>query len=351
MKKLTKDIFLERADILYNGKYDYSEVIYINSKVKIKIICPEHGEFEQIPNSHLHGHECRKCGTNKTSNKNKITTEEFLIRATEKFGDRYIYDKVIIDDFCNGKVAIECKVHGIFYQNPKNHTEGDGCSKCSGNYSPTTEEFIKECNIIYDGKYDYSEVIYVNCDTYINIICPEHGRFKQTPHNHRNYGCQECAGVKLSNTKEFIQKARELFGDKYDYSSVEYINAVKKVKIICPKHGEFLQIPRNHLSNHGCKMCRSSKGEIAIEKILKENNIIFKQQYSFGDLKYLIEYNGEQHYIYRGQFNSTKEQFLEGLERDKAKHNYCDSKTIPLYIIRYDENINEKLQEIINDQK
>lgn len=69
------------------------------------------------------------------------------------------------------------------------------------------------------------------------------------------YGCPRCSNREHYNTKEWIQKAKSVHGDKYDYSKVKYINSKTPVTIICPKHGEFNQMPTEHLSGKGCKYC------------------------------------------------------------------------------------------------
>ena len=121
----------------------------------------------------------------------------------------------------------------------------------------TVEEFIKRSREKHGDKYDYSKTIYSNKNTPVCIICPEHGEFWQKPEVHlMGCGCPKCAknGVKLTNS-EFIFKAQEVHGDKYDYSKTEYINAHKKVCIICPEHGEFLQEASAHLQGKGCPKC------------------------------------------------------------------------------------------------
>ena len=53
----------------------------------------------------------------------------------------------------------------------------------------------------------------------------------------------------------FVEKALRIHGDKYDYSKTVYVNSDSKIIIICKKHGEFVQIPRSHLSGDGCAKC------------------------------------------------------------------------------------------------
>ena len=129
----------------------------------------------------------------------------------------------------------------------------------------TTEEFIHEARKKHGNKYDYSKVVYLNNHTKICIICPKHGEFWQLPLNHLSgRGCPKCAhegnGERCrSSKKEFIKKAREKHGDKYDYSKVEYVNCETKVCIICPQHGEFWQSPNSHLIGHGCPKCKRNQ--------------------------------------------------------------------------------------------
>ena len=128
----------------------------------------------------------------------------------------------------------------------------------------TKDEFVKNARDVHGGKYDYSQAVYVNGKTKVCIVCPTHGEFFQTPNAHISLrqGCPKCANERIgdylrSSTEEFIEKAREVHGDKYDYSRAEYCGNKKRVRIICPTHGEFMQTPNSHLSGEGCKLCRS----------------------------------------------------------------------------------------------
>ena len=91
------------------------------------------------------------------------------------------------------------------------------------------------------------------------IICPEHGIFYQVMNNHikGKQGCPECGKMKCAvehkyTTEEYVGKCKEIHQDKYDYSLVNYISSSDKVTIICPEHGPFEQIARNHLFGQGC---------------------------------------------------------------------------------------------------
>lgn len=138
----------------------------------------------------------------------------------------------------------------------------------------TTEEFIQQARKIHGDKYDYSKVDYVNCRTKVCIICPKHGEFWQTSQKHivRAHGCPHCGGSEKLTTAQFIEKARLQHGDFYDYSETKYVDNRTKVKIICPKHGPFEQTPSNHLAGHKCKGCADEERYV---KSQRDNYINF----------------------------------------------------------------------------
>lgn len=282
-RKITTEEFIEKSKQLHGNKYDYSKVKYINNHTKVTIICPIHGEFEQIPSNHLRKRGCPKC-----AGKNK-TTEEFVEEALKVHGNKYDYSKVQYRKNSEN-VCIICPKHGEFWQTPSNHLYGQGCPKC--------------------------------------------GR-KRTNESRR------------LNTESFIQKALKIHGDRYNYSRVNYINSTTKVCIICPKHGEFYQKPDNHLQGQGCPCCKQSHLENFIFTLLQENNIAFEPQKTFDWLKniktgfnlyldfYLPEYNiaiecqGKQHFSSIDYFGGEKG-LTETIERDKLKLFLCNSNNIKI---------------------
>ncbi len=185
----------------------------------------------------------------------KLTTEEFITKAKEVHGDKYDYSNT---PYINSrtKINITCSIHGEFSQIAANHLAGQGCSVCAGTEKSTTEKFNEKAIKIHVGKYDYSKVSYVNNITKVKIICPTHGIFEQIPKHHlKGHGCFQCAGKEQSTTKEFIKKVRMVHNTKYDYSKVNYINAHTKISIICPIHGIFEQKPYSHLNGSECPSC------------------------------------------------------------------------------------------------
>lgn len=138
----------------------------------------------------------------------------------------------------------------------------------------TKEEFIEEAKLIHNNKYDYSLVEYKNNKTKVKIICKKHGLFEQRPNDHlKGCGCKSCADEEIaklnsSSLEEFLQKSKEVYGDKYDYSLVEYKNNTTKVKIKCPEHGIFKQAPINHLYSGGCKKCGDLSKKLTEQEII-----------------------------------------------------------------------------------
>lgn len=124
-----------------------------------------------------------------------------------------------------------------------------------------TSEFISKAKKIHGEQYNYSKVKYIRSTDTVIIECPIHGEFYQTPNSHLNgYGCKPCGIAKSSKsnyltTEEFIEKAKIKHGERYDYSSTEYVNSKTKVEIVCNVHGKFYQQPNSHLSGYGCKLC------------------------------------------------------------------------------------------------
>lgn len=355
------ELFIEKAKKIHGNKYDYSLVNYIKSSLKIKIICKKHGVMEQTPNNHLRGQGCHKC-----CGKYKLSQEEFIEKVCKIHNNFYSYENI---NYINNhtKINITCPKHGSFYQNPNNHLQGLGCRKCGKNEPLNTELFIKKAKEIHGDKYIYEKVNYTGINKKVSIICPIHGKFNQTSSKHLiGRGCEECGGSRKLTTEEFIIKADEIHNGLYEYTDVNYYNNNTKVKIKCNKHGIFNQKAGNHLLGKGCPVCKKSKGELKVGNLLKENNIKYKPQYTFSDLKYkdflkfdfgvldedgnllyLIEYNGQQHYIYNNYFHKTIENFIECQLRDKMKKDYCIKNIIPLYIIRYDEDIESKICEML----
>ena len=224
----------------------------------------------------------------------------------------------------------------------------------------SNDEFIGEAQLIHHNRYDYSKLEYVNNKTKVCIICPDHGEFWQIPSDHLNgKGCPQCAGNLRYNKDTFVEKAKHIHNDRYDYSKVEYVNAHTKVCIICPEHGEFWQTPNNHLNGNGCPLCKNRKiGDVlrdTVEGFIEKSNelneitnclkVLSPQQRNreilrnreidiyIPSIKLGIEYNGLR--WHSEEFGKNKNYHLDKL-------NKCNEQGIKLIQIFEDEWINHR---------
>lgn len=293
------------------------------------------------------------------------TTEEFIKEAKEVHGDRYDYSLV---DYQGAKVNVQiiCKEHGPFPQRPENHLKGQGCPKCgilnrSISRLHNCVDFIKKATEVHGNIYDYSLVNYINSSEPVKIVCKKHGPFYPTPNNHINKKsrCPHCYGSIRKTTKKFIKESKEVHGDRYDYSLVDYKDNRTKVQIVCKNHGPFPQTPEVHLLGCGCPKCNNSKGELRIERILKDNGIKYETQKRFKDCKnkkplpfdfYLTDYNvciefdGKQHSVKTSIYYSD-----QILINDGIKNKYCEDKGIKLFRINYKQDVEEEMKIIIEN--
>lgn len=369
-KRLTTEGFIERARVVHGDKYDYSKVEYKDTHTKVCIVCNEHGEFWQLPYHHLNGCGCDKCA--RKSNRSTVTKtkEQFIEEAINLYGDLYSYSNV---DYINSKtkVCIICPIHGEFWVTPNHHLKGHKCPKCGIKERAlkrrmSQSNFIEKARKVHGDKYDYTKVEYINAMTKVCIICPIHGEFWQIPSSHlRGVGCTECAYEENSinqtyDTNTFIELAKKVHQDKYDYSKVKYIDSHTKVKIVCYKHGEFLQTPNSHLNGQGCPKCKSSRLERITRLSLLKRNFEFEEQKKFSWLGlqsldfYLPKYNiaiecqGIQHYKPIKHFGG-KDKFDYTQRLDKLKKKLCEEHGVKIHYIKYDENVENKVKEILSE--
>ena len=276
----TTEQFISDAKRVHGDKYDYSKVIYVKNNIKVAITCKEHGVFEQEPGSHLKGNGCSKC-----SGTYSCSTEEWIEKAKKVHGNTYDYSKVVYNG-AFAKVHIICKEHGTFQQTASAHLNGQRCSKCAKCYRPTTEDWIEKAREVHSHKYDYSKVEYKTNKIKVTIICNEHGEFTQEPGSHlKGYGCKKCVGCYNYTTQEWIEKAKEVHGDTYDYSKVEYKNAFVKVFITCKEHGKFQQVPNTHLQGYGCSKC-SRKSSYTTEEWVAKAKEAHRDTYDYSKVEY-----------------------------------------------------------------
>ena len=139
----------------------------------------------------------------------------------------------------------------------------------------TTEEFIRRAKRVHGEKFDYSKTNYVSQMTPVTFVCRECGKeITTTPANHlRGSGCRHCADVhrwdgRRITTEQFIQKAREIHGDTYDYNHFVYLGSRSTSMITCRRHGDFPMKPCDHLKGCGCPECGVEKQRMALRKLI-----------------------------------------------------------------------------------
>lgn len=199
-----------------------------------------------------------------------------------EFREKYGFSLVVVGPFKDNltKCAVKCPICGFVKEvQPKGTMRyGFYCDEC--NRREQERIFLDESRKVHGDRYDYSKTVFRGWHEKLTIICHEHGEFEQQADVHRSgFGCPECSGNKKMTSETFAEKAREVHGDKYDYSRVEYKNNHTKVEIICPIHGSFWTKPNSHLIGRNCPSCSvigsSGERDIAdyVASLLGEENI------------------------------------------------------------------------------
>ena len=399
-RRLSTSYIVNKCKKFYGEKYDYSKIEYKGGNAKkevVEIVCPTHGSFFKcVDNINKRDCGCPRCAKEKKRSNDIISiANKFIERSKNKFGDRFDYSEVKYID-SQTPVTLMCKKHGIkFSTTPSNHfiTRFGGCKECYKEYIESTKSkkiriklteeerkerrreceekhFIEKGIIKFGDRFDYSEVKYIDCETPVNIIDKESNNemfsIKPSSFLQSVHGRPDKIGM---TTEEFIERARKLHGDKYDYSKVNYKATHERVCIICPIHGEFLQMAHDHLKASrggcGCPKCAnmvSKLEENVIDRLTKEN-IKFKKEYTnekiFGKMRgdffiksynVMIECQGRQHFEESNTLHHSYGGSLSGqIERDYNFNKCCKDANIKL-LYYFDED-NAKGADYLNDEK
>lgn len=221
----------------------------------------------------------------------------------------------------------------------------------------TQEEFLKRARVIHGDKYEYPEEIH-GVENKLKIICPIHGEFYTTPHHHLSgKNCWKCwkDSLKLRKgtpnekwtKKLFVEKAKAVHGDKYDYSKIDFQGIGKKVKIICPIHGEFYQAPKSHLSGRGCPKCGKivgiAKKSMSKDEFIQKAQAIHGKKYDYSETDYKtyhakVKINCPIH----GEFFQTPAHHLSGEGCPFCRKSRCETKVKTLLETHEIEFVQEK---------
>ncbi len=278
-KKALEFIEKLKSKGMYDENYDYSRIDYINTKTKLIIIDKSYQTSHLITaESLMNGVKC--CMRN-ASDKSQYVINQFKI----VHGDLYDYSQVkYIKE--QVKVTIICSEHGAFLQAVKSHISGSGCPKCKGR-GFSNNEVIEQLVKVHNGKYDYSKLVFKSQRNKGIIICPEHGEFQKEITKHKfGEGCPKCGGFNKT-TDEFIKESKRKFGDKFDYSKTQYINAKKMIEFRCVEHDHtFFQTSNKHLySEDPCEHCmgqnrRERLSDGFMQKMITAHGDVFSFEYS-----------------------------------------------------------------------
>lgn len=229
----------------------------------------------------------------------KVTTTDFIRRAREVHGDKYDYSKTIYVAAIKNVIII-CPTHGEFQQRPANHLTGRGCYECGGSKPLTVANFIERANAKHGHRYDYSQVDFNNVEDKATIICHEHGSFEQRVMTHlKGFNCPKCGRKSVSkkmvhSIERFLEDAKKSHGEKYDYSQVEYKNALSKIKIICPMHGAFYQTPASHVRGVACSKCSdliaADKRRLSTQEFIARSRLVHGDKYDYSRADYITSH-------------------------------------------------------------
>ena len=312
MAKLTTEEFIARAKAVHGDRYDYSKVEYVNNSTNVCIICKKHGEFWQRPSHHIDGSGCPKCATEKISAQLRIWTKEKCYEEASRYTElnrfrsesRSAYHAALkhkwLKDYTwlitssherwTKDICYEIASH--YHEMDTFHTENESAynaavrhkwlkdytwlshkidisKKSKQKHFYSQDEIIERLRSIFGERYGYEKVIYKAMKVPITLVCHEkdangieHGEFSMRPDNifSGNQGCPKCYDDRRSRlqrkpVEKFIEDARKVHGNLYEYHKADYVNTNSKVCIVCKIHGDFWQTPSNHLKGQGCPYC------------------------------------------------------------------------------------------------
>ena len=243
LRKNNKDKFLKDAKAIHGNLYKYNKVDYISARKNVIIICKVHGDFDQLPTNHLR-HGCNACGNDQQSKLKRSSSDSFIRKAKEIHGDYYQYDEVDYQT-AHIKVKIICPLHGEFLQKPTNHTDGKkGCNYCgvikgASKQSKNTPDFINQSKIVHDNYYSYDKTEYKQSHTNVEITCPKHGGFSQTPTNHLDgSGCPDCIHKSEGRISIYLQLKKIKFKREFRIENRRYDFFIPSHNILIERDGD-----------------------------------------------------------------------------------------------------------------
>lgn len=329
------DEFINRASLVHLNKYDYSRVTYSKTNDIIEIICPKHGSFFQKRNLHLGGNGCKRCNMSKGERK----IEKFLIDNSINYShqftfyecrninplpfDFFLHDYNVCIEYDGVQHSAKSKHESFYYSKDIKVNDEIKNKYCSTNDITllriphtvknvsayltkkfinlkimTTEEkknrFIKKAIDLWGYKYNYDKVNYIDNKTPVSIGYKGY-YYLQSPIKHLQGKKIELQEKRMS-TDEFIFKSKLVWGERFDYSECEYLGTSKKVKLYDNlKHRWIEQIPKSHLKGYEVT-------KMSLDEFISECNLIHGSKYKIlaenytnlhSEVKLFCPYHGE----------------------------------------------------------
>lgn len=283
--------WVARANQAHSGKFSYPSSIRVDGK--LTIVCPDHGEFQQLPQKHMHGQGCPKCrglGLDKVQ------------QLKDKYPEWDWSDTVVGGS--KDDLTLVCPEHGEFItrhnrlmNKPDGMSPCPKCNKAVGGVSRrvSDDEWRKRIAGVWGDRFAVMEPM-SGGQVKVSVNCADHGKFVMSPADLVNgHGCPQCGKERFNKWSDdnvrvapddFVQRAVELKGGVYTYDISTFVDMRTPMRMVCNKHGEFWQIPRNHITlDAGCPACANnrSKGEDEIADYLRGLGLTVKR----GDRKAL----------------------------------------------------------------
>lgn len=254
MKAIDFETFKRKAILVHGSRYFYYYEGYSKISSKTRIGCSKHGDFLQNADSHIRGNGCPQCAKDIAGTQSKKSFSDFLAKARAVHAYEYEYDEETYT-LRGKKTKIVCKEHGYFFQTPSNHLKGQRCPKCSDG-SVTFTTFVERAREVHGDKYVYTKEGYQQLSKKAKILCPTHGEFYQSAQGHvLGKGCVHCRR-KLYSEEGYLKEAMEVHSGRYTYGGVDLKKG--KVTVVCGVHGAFSQGIYRHIKGTGCKKCADS---------------------------------------------------------------------------------------------
>ncbi|KKN38278.1 hypothetical protein LCGC14_0755170 [marine sediment metagenome] len=337
--KASADRFIRKAKVKHGDHYGYELVEYKGPNHKVVIVCtvPGHGPFAQLASGHLAGKEgCPDCRRSAARDRLQKPQGQVIEEFRAVHGARYNYDQVQYTGTHN-HVLIECDTHGVFSQVSGHHRKGHGCPVCGNERTKKAtkgtkrkmpkwdlksrgEHFVERAIELHGDQYGYGFVVYNKATEPVILVCSEHNLFEQMPTIHlQGSGCPACGDLrgkgKRWSTEDFVAKARQAHGDRYDYSQVDYKHNNTKVWLVCTLHGRYFQTPRAHLDGQHCPKCSSISGAKK-SRVTKEGFLAQAKRVHGNKYKYL-EWSGRAEKVLiecpaHGKFKMAHDLHLQG---------------------------------------